>query len=150
MKQKDLFDTIKEKGQSGEISPSNVVWERLETRLDQNDKKEVPPPSRPRIFSLRNMSIAASIVLVIGAYAVLNTLDHNTDTTTAIQLEDLHTLEVNPKFNIPVAGESATIPSVRTIRYLPTNYQAIEEGAPSKKLVPRQASKSSNKEYGLG
>jgi len=151
MEHRDLFEKIKETSNQATVQPTNDVWAKLEQRLDADKSTEEPPSRFKKLFTLGRLSIAASILLVIGAYTALNFLGKSPDTTTAIQLENLHTLEVNPRYNIPVAGESATIPSVRAIRATPVIYQAdIKEGSADKKLVPRIIYKEENKEFGLG
>ncbi len=151
MKQ-ELFDKMKQVSRDGGATPSNAVWERLERRLDADRKISARPPLAKvhRLFSFKRLSIAASVLVLIGAYGVLNHLGTNTAPTAAIHLEDLHTLQVNPRYNIAPVGESFTIPSVHMMRSIRTTYQGIDEGSADKSLIRRVMTNGTSKEFGLG
>ena len=145
MEEQDLFKQIKEAAKDGVVVPSDAVWNRLSGRLDQKDERMNPPKRIFNLFSLKSLSIAASVMVLIGAYSLLNMLDDKVNNSTAIQLEDLHTLEVNPNYNIPAVGNAATIPSAHLLKPLLSSYKTIEEGDANKELIRKKPD-----EFGLG
>ena len=148
--EQDIFDKIKEAAKEGKVTPSAAVWNHLERRLDSKRASTNPEVKSVRLFSFRKWSIAASVLVLIGAYGVLNQLGNRTVTSTAIQLEDLHTLEVNPKYNVAPVGESSTIPSIRMARSINAHYKGINEGSADKKLMERNSVSGQEEEFGLG
>ena len=148
MKQ-DIFDKIKEASQDGIVTPSNAVWDKLERKLGA-ESHSIPPPRGIFQMSIKKWSIAASVLVLIAAYGILNNLGSTTSEATAIPLEDLHTLEVNPRYNISPVGESSTIPSIRMARSINATYKGIDEGSADKKLMKRKIIGANNTEYGLG
>ena len=147
--EQDLFDKIKEASQEGVITPSNSVWDKLEQKLE-TESRVIPPPKKIFNLSFRKWAIAASVIILVGAYGLLNQLGSGTIDSTAVHLEDLHTLEVNPRHNIAPVGESSTIPSIRMARTINAAYKGIDEGNAGKKLMKRKFSDSNTSEYGLG
>ncbi len=149
--EQQLFDKIKDAAKEGNVIPSDAVWNKLEIRLDAKNTSVPPPSESVKLFSFRRWSIAASILVLIGAYGVLNHLGNRTSMkSTAIQLEDLHTLEVNPRYNVAPLGESSTIISIQIARSINATYEGINEGSADKKLMGRSKTKSEDLEYGLG
>ena len=149
MENKAFFNEINKVSADAKVTPSDAVWQRLEQRLNEQAVLIEPPVKSLNYFSVRRLAFAASIIILIGAYTVLNNLGTETGATQIIQLEDLHTLEINPKYNIPAAGESSTIPSVRLVRSIQGTYKGIEEGSANQRLVPKTV-ETKEKEYGLG
>ena len=147
--EQDIFDQIKEASANGKVTPSNFVWDKLERNLDA-DSQSISPPTKTFQLSFKQWSIAASVLVLIGAYGIVNQLGNNNIESTAIQLEDLHTLEVNPRYNVSPVGESSTIPSIRMARSINATYKGIDEGSADKKLMMKTNAKVEHTEYGLG
>jgi len=148
--EQDIFNKIKEASQHGAVNPSDAVWNKLERRLAADTSTAPPPTKIFSFFSLRTLSIAASVLVLIGAYGVFSDIGGNKMESTAIQLEDLHTLEVNPRYNVSPVGESSTIPSIQMARSINATYKGIDEGSADKKLMERRSTRDRNTEYGLG
>jgi len=148
--EKELLDRIKQTADSAEMKPSPRVWSQLEDRLNTQDHVLPPPAKAVKVFSLRKWSIAASIIVLVGVYGLLNTLGSDTTDAAVVQLEDLHTLEVNPLQNVAPVGESSTIPSIRMARSMNSGYKGINEGSADKKLMKRKFLSVDNQEFGLG
>lgn len=148
--EQDIFDKIKDASVNGSVTPSDAVWDKLERRLDT---ETVAIPSEAKVFSFfsfKRLTIAASVLILIGAYGTLHHLGQNSVDSTAIQLEDLHTLEVNARYNAPPVGESSTIPSIQMATSINTTYKGINEGSADKKLMDRRGNSAKKTEYGLG
>jgi len=135
-----IFDQIKQASQDARVEPSTQLWDRLEGRLDATVKKE---KKYFNLFSLGTLRIAASIALIlgVGAFVIYQSRPSGLQSA-SIELEDLHTLQINPSYHTPHVNDATTIPSA-IFMSAETPVKAIEEGTSEKKIVVR-------KEYGLG
>ena len=147
--EQNIFDQIKEVSTNGVITPANKVWDKIERKLDA-DSQSIPAPSKTFQLSFSKWSVAASVLVLLGAYGILNHLGSSNIESTTIQLEDLHTLEVNPRHNVSPVGESSTISSIRMARSINATYKGIDEGSADKKLMMKTNTKVKGTEYGLG
>lgn len=138
----ELYDQMKSTSNDAIYQPSSETWDRLEEMLD----KSRPTKHRPyKIFGLTtDWRIAAGLLLLFGLGGLMMTQKSPfaAKDQTAIQLEDLHTLQVNPRYHTPHVNDATTIPS-SIFMNTKSPAKVIEEGTSEQKIVVR-------KEYGMG
>ncbi|MBT8220195.1 MAG: hypothetical protein KJP00_10230 [Bacteroidia bacterium] len=141
MKERNIIQEIQQASKEARVNPSRTVWDRLAQQLD-----EVPQGSSRPIFKFHPLSIAATVIILIGAAAFIFLQRVEPNDMHAVKLEDLHSLEINPENNLPNAGDAITIPALLDVKAVFTSDKIIEEGSSEQKLVPRKDSEN----YGLG
>lgn len=138
--QKDIFDLFRENQHKLEERPSNRTWQRLERRLDAQQRTG----GRKNLFFQLSMIAALLAFLVIVSVVVI--LPKNAEAIAqnnnfeAIPLADLETEESNVQ-----AYEVAVFTKQMHNRL--ANPVPIPEGEPNKKLLPSNLSVSNDKDF---
>jgi len=127
-REKDIFDLFRRNQHKLDERPSNDAWERLESRLDDHQKR-----SRPSLL-YRQMTMAAAVLLLIGLVSVLSLyMNPARDGMANIELTPApKILEDLPVYTDAGGGKYRMVEYQRRIN---TNPRSIPEGGVHKKLV---------------
>lgn len=124
---KDLFDILRDNQHKLNERPGQHTWRRLEKRLDARRK--------PYAHSfIRIMAMAAAVLLLIGIFTVLPSL--NTGSSTDSIAFDHAPAVMEDVIIVPDAADQHIIKVVEYSRqYHDRMSQPIEEGSQDKKLI---------------